>query len=201
MGSATIRLYEDLLIYKSAGAEQPTPWHQDEPQWPVSGRQMVSAWFCLDPVTPATGALKFAAGTHRGPMYRPFVPPERAADLAADERYFEADRCRTSRARARFSPFAHSKCTRATYCSSTRACFMRRSAAPRPMRRRTFSIRFLGEDVRWLPKQSVYHEWLKTVGLRAGDRISGERFPRSGRDEWRHDAGCCAWCAGIGRAN
>ena len=43
--------------------------------------------------------------------------------------------------------------------------------------RRTFSIRFLGEDVRWLPKQSVYHEWLKTVWLRAGDRISGERFP------------------------
>ena len=36
MGSQQARIYEDLLLYKLSGAG-PTPWHQDEPQWPVVG--------------------------------------------------------------------------------------------------------------------------------------------------------------------
>jgi ectoine hydroxylase-related dioxygenase (phytanoyl-CoA dioxygenase family) len=89
LSSAEVRLYEDLMIFKSAGAEQPTPWHQDEPQWPVRGRQMCSAWFCLDPVTSATGALRFASGSHNGPLYRPVAPANRRSDLDADNRYFD----------------------------------------------------------------------------------------------------------------
>jgi hypothetical protein len=43
--------------------------------------------------------------------------------------------------------------------------------------RRTFSVRFLGDDVRWLPKKSVFHDWLKQIPLSEGDCIDGERFP------------------------
>jgi ectoine hydroxylase-related dioxygenase (phytanoyl-CoA dioxygenase family) len=178
MQSTTIVLYEDLLIFKSAGAEQPTPWHQDEPQWPLSGRQMVSAWFCLDPVTPATGALKFAAGTHRGPMYRPFAPPDRAADLAADDRFFEggplpdvdADDGR------RFAIRSYEVQPGDVLFFHPRVLHAALGSAPTHARR-TFSIRFLGDDVRWLPKQSVFHDWLKQVELREGDPVIGERFP------------------------
>lgn len=184
--SKCIRLYEDLLIYKSSGAEQPTPWHQDEPQWPVSGRQMVSGWFCLDPVTTHTGALRFALGTHRGPMYRPTVPPERAADLEADAHHFEggplpnfaADPARFVVSSFDAHPgdviFFHPRVLHAALGSDL--------THPR----RTFSVRFLGDDVRWLPKRSVFHEWLKNISLREGDVISGERFPLLWPQERQH---------------
>jgi ectoine hydroxylase-related dioxygenase (phytanoyl-CoA dioxygenase family) len=177
MQSPTIALYEDLLIFKSAGAEQPTPWHQDEPQWPVSGRQMVSAWFCLDPVTPATGALKFAAGTHRGPMYRPFAPPDRAADLAADDRFFEGGPLPdVDGANGRFAIRSYEVQPGDVLFFHPRVLHAALGSAPTHARR-TFSIRFLGGDVRWLPKQSVFHDWLKQVELRKGDPVIGERFP------------------------
>jgi ectoine hydroxylase-related dioxygenase (phytanoyl-CoA dioxygenase family) len=178
MQSERIRLYEDLLIFKSPGAEQPTPWHQDEPQWPLSGRQMVSGWFCLDPVTRTTGALRFALGTHRGPMYRPAVPPERAADVEADVHHFEggtlpdvdADAARFQVASFDAYPgdvvFFHPRLLHAALGSAP--------AHPR----RTFSVRFLGDDVRWLPKKSVFHTWLKDIPLRPGDVIDDERFPQ-----------------------
>lgn len=178
MKSTQARLFEDLLIYKSPGAEQPTPWHQDEPQWPLSGQHMVSAWFCLDPVTLDTGALRFAVGTHRGPMYRPAMPPERAADLEADAHHFAADPVPDADARPSVftvkgfdvrpgdAIFFHPRVLHAALGSApTRS-------------RRTFSVRFIGDDVRWLPKRSVFHDWLKAIPLREGDVIQHDRFPQ-----------------------
>ena len=138
---------------------------------------MVSGWFCLDPVTPFTGALRFALGTHLGPMYRPVAPPERTADLDADTRFFsggplpnvDADPERFAISSFVVAPgdvvFFHPRVLHAALGS-----------AP-TFPRRTFSVRFLGDDVRWLPKQSVFHDWLKTIPLREGDVVSGERFP------------------------
>ena len=58
------RLYEDLLLYKAAGANGAAGWHRDAPLWPLSGRQMSSIWFSLETVTGDTGAMKFVAGSH-----------------------------------------------------------------------------------------------------------------------------------------
>lgn len=177
LDSRQLNLFEDLLIYKSAGAEQPTPWHQDQPQWPLSGKQMASGWFCLDPVTKDTGSLRFALGTHNGPLYRPVVPPDREADVAADARHFdggalpdvEAEPSRFAVRVFDVSPgdvvFFHPRVLHAALGSAP--CYPRR----------TFSVRFLGDDVRWLPKRSVFHDWLRRVPLREGERIIGERFP------------------------
>jgi len=177
LDSTHIHLFEDLLIFKSAGAEQPTPWHQDEPQWPLAGRKMASAWFCLDPVTSGTGALRFALGTHRGPLYRPAVPPERAADVAADAYHFDGGdlpsvdapssgfRIQLFDAEPGDVLFFHPRMLHAALGS----------APTYP--RRTFSIRMLGDDVRWCPKRSVFHDWLKEIPLASGDELRGERFP------------------------
>jgi hypothetical protein len=44
--------------------------------------------------------------------------------------------------------------------------------------RRTFSVRFLGDDVRWLPKRSVFHDWLKDIPLHKGEAMRADRFPQ-----------------------
>ena len=70
MGSRTVRLYHDHMLVKEADTRQPTPWHQDQPYYNVSGRQNVSFWIPVDPV-PLSSTLRFVAGSHAGTWYMP----------------------------------------------------------------------------------------------------------------------------------
>ena len=70
MQCQTVRLYHDHLLVKEAGTRQPTPWHQDQPYYNVSGRQNVSFWIPVDPV-PLASTLRFVAGSHTGTWYMP----------------------------------------------------------------------------------------------------------------------------------
>jgi len=177
IGSRQVRLYEDLMIYKAAGTEQATPWHQDDPQWPLVGRQMCSGWFCLDPVDSSSGALRFAIGSYKGPRYRPYVAKARSSDLESDAQYFEGGAMPDVETHPEQFPvksfdtkpgdvvFFHPR--------SLHAAFGSNPAYPR----RTFSFRFLGDDVRWEPKKTVMYEWLAQVKLKAGDPIEDKIFP------------------------
>jgi ectoine hydroxylase-related dioxygenase (phytanoyl-CoA dioxygenase family) len=176
MRSQTVNLYEDLMIYKSAGAEQPTPWHQDEPQWPLTGSQMCSAWFCLDRVTGSSGALRFKAGSHNGPLYRPYAPANRSADLDADNHFFDGPLPDVAKELAHIPELCFDTEPGDIVLFHPRALHAAFGSAP-DYARRTFSIRMIGEDVRWLPKKSVFYDWLKDIKLAAGDPIVDAHFP------------------------
>jgi ectoine hydroxylase-related dioxygenase (phytanoyl-CoA dioxygenase family) len=70
MRSPLVRLYHDHVLVKQAGAQQRTPWHQDQPYYNIEGRQNLSAWIPVDPVGRAT-TLEFVAGSHEGTWYLP----------------------------------------------------------------------------------------------------------------------------------
>lgn len=70
MQSETVRIYHDHLLVKEPGTQQPTPWHQDQPYYNVTGRQNVSFWIPVDPVSEAS-TLRFVAKSHRGTWYMP----------------------------------------------------------------------------------------------------------------------------------
>lgn len=69
-GSARVRLYHDHMLTKAAGTRQPTPWHQDQPYYNITGTQTVSFWIPADPV-PREASLEFVAGSHLGPWLMP----------------------------------------------------------------------------------------------------------------------------------
>ena len=75
--SQTIRLYHDHMLTKEPGTRQRTPWHQDQPYYNIAGHQNVSFWIPVDPIS-AAATLQFVAGSHRGPwlMPRAFVSKE-----------------------------------------------------------------------------------------------------------------------------
>jgi len=70
MRSNTVRLYHDHLLVKEPGTRQRTPWHQDQPYYNVAGKQNISMWIPVDPVTRAS-TLEFVAGSHLGPWLMP----------------------------------------------------------------------------------------------------------------------------------
>lgn len=70
MQSETVRIYHDHMLVKEAATRQPTPWHQDQPYYNISGQQNVSFWIPVDPVL-LESTLRFVAGSHQGTWYMP----------------------------------------------------------------------------------------------------------------------------------
>lgn len=70
MRSRVARLYHDHMLTKEPGTRQRTPWHQDQPYFNIEGRQNISFWIPVDPVSRAS-TLEFVAGSHHGPWLMP----------------------------------------------------------------------------------------------------------------------------------
>jgi ectoine hydroxylase-related dioxygenase (phytanoyl-CoA dioxygenase family) len=69
--SRKIRLYHDHVLVKEANTKQPTPWHQDQPYYNITGNQTISFWIPIDPI-PIEASLQFLAGSHKpGTWYMP----------------------------------------------------------------------------------------------------------------------------------
>ncbi len=83
MQSHTAQFYHDHVLVKEAGTPTPTPWHQDGPYYFVEGEQTVSIWMPLDLV--AEASLRFIAGSHKWDrMVRP-------VSWADDSDFYEGD--------------------------------------------------------------------------------------------------------------
>jgi ectoine hydroxylase-related dioxygenase (phytanoyl-CoA dioxygenase family) len=147
MGSREVRLFHDHLLVKEAGTRDRSPWHQDQPYYCIDGSQTVSFWIPLDPVArPST--LEFVAGSHaegRWFMPRTFVEgtPMVFEDGALEEvPDIEADRGAWDIKGWELAPGDAVAFNMLTL----------HGAAGSPARRRAFSLRLVGDDVRFAPR-------------------------------------------------
>ena len=147
MPSRRVRLYHDHMLTKQASTRQATPWHQDQPYYNVDGRQNVSFWIPVDPV-PREATLEFVAGSHLGPwlMPRTFMTNEARwfpEGTLADLPDIEADRA------------AHPIVGWALEPGDAVAFHMLalHASGGSPARRRVFSARYLGDDMRHAPRR------------------------------------------------
>ncbi|PAJ79039.1 phytanoyl-CoA dioxygenase family protein [Burkholderia ubonensis] len=147
MGVDTVRLHHDHLLVKEPGTRQRTPWHQDQPYYNIEGDDNVSMWIPVDPV-PLESTLEFIAGSHRGPWLMPRTFMDREAKWfpegsLADLPDIEADRAAFPIRRWALEP-------------GDMVCFrmltLHASGGARN-RRRAFSIRFVGDDIRHAPRR------------------------------------------------
>jgi ectoine hydroxylase-related dioxygenase (phytanoyl-CoA dioxygenase family) len=175
MRSQTATLFEDLLLTEPAGAEARISWHQDEPSWPLSGRMLASVWFSLERVDPQTGALRIVEASHRGPLYQPgYLRADEVGDdillwtggLLPDVDADPEAVCVEAEAEPGDALIFHPRTIHGSYGSA------------RTHARRTFTIRFFGDDIRWLPRHRVFHQWIHDLPLKKGDRVTAPQFPR-----------------------
>jgi len=83
MDSASVQLFHDHVLVKEPGTSKSTPWHQDSPYYFVDGMQNVSFWCPVDPVSDAT--LRCVSGSH---LWKKPVLPVRW--LAEDQFYADS---------------------------------------------------------------------------------------------------------------
>lgn len=175
MGSHEARLFETLTIYKEVGCDQGTAWHQDFPQHGMTGTQACSVWLSLEPVDKSIGGLRAARGSQRGPWYTPMtMPPGRenerveldagpVPDVDGDPERFPVVSYAT---RPGDIILLHPAVLHSTRANPSRA------------RRRSFSIRFYGDDIRRKASPNEWHTWLKELPIKDGDPMVADCFPR-----------------------
>jgi len=151
MESKQVRLYHDHFLVKEPGTRQRTPWHQDQPYYNVDGRQNCSMWIAVDPVA-RESTLEFIAGSHKGPWLMPrtfkdnqakWFPEGTLADLpdieAARENY----------------PILGWEIEPGDVVCFHMLTLHAAGGVAEGRRRRVFSLRFLGDDMRHAPRPWV----------------------------------------------
>jgi ectoine hydroxylase-related dioxygenase (phytanoyl-CoA dioxygenase family) len=149
MQSSTSRLYHDHMLTKEPGTRQATPWHQDQPYYNIEGRQNVSFWIPVDPVN-RDSTLELIAGSHLGPWLMPrtfmdaqakWFPEGSLADLPD----IEAER-------EKFRILGWDLRPGDAVCFHMLMLHGARGVTG-TQRRRVFSARFLGDDIRHTPRR------------------------------------------------
>ena len=187
LGSRTVRLFYDQLLVKEPGTAQPTPWHQDLPYWPIRGAQILSIWIPFDAATVENGVVQYLAGSHL--WGRSFAPRAFGADRGG--------RFEQHVASSELEPVPEADIERGDHRVVTWDVEPGDVILHHPLtlhyatgngsvdrRRRALSIRYAGDDVRWAEKRGTFlgsREFAPLrplIGLREGDPLSGELFPR-----------------------
>ena len=147
MGSHSVRLFHDHLLVKEAGTRDRSPWHQDQPYYPIDGSQTVSFWIPLDPVARAN-TLEFVAGSHAaGRWYMPRSFVKKTAMVFAEGALDEVPDIDADRAAWPIVGWEMAPGDAVAFNMLTL-----HAAAGSSTRRRAFSLRLTGEDVRWAPR-------------------------------------------------
>lgn len=181
--SATVNLFYDQLFVKEPRTDVPTPWHHDQPYWPLTGQQILSIWVPLDPVTPESGVLRYVRGSHLwGRMYQ----PQRFGSSANAKVYDD-------------SPFApmpdidgeagrHEFLTWSlepgdVLVHQAMAIHGAAGNSTSDRRRRAVAVRYAGDDARYDPRPATFMDipavkaHVPDPGLASGAPLGGPLFP------------------------
>jgi ectoine hydroxylase-related dioxygenase (phytanoyl-CoA dioxygenase family) len=174
LGADEVRLFHDHLLVKEAGTLDRSPWHQDQPYYCIDGGQTVSFWIPLDPVD-RESTLEFVAGSHAGRWFMPrsFV---KGTSMVFDEGALEeVPDIDSDRDAWPIRGWAMDPGDAVAFNMLTL-----HAAAGSPRRRRAFSVRLIGDDVRYAPRPhrtSPPFDELADGVLEPGAPMEHELFP------------------------
>jgi ectoine hydroxylase-related dioxygenase (phytanoyl-CoA dioxygenase family) len=150
-GSRTIRLYHDHMLTKEPGTRAPTPWHQDQPYYNVEGDQNLSFWIPVDPVR-RHSTLEFVAGSHRGPWLMPRSFMDSQAKWFPEGSLQEMPDIDATREQRTILGWALEP---GDVVAFHMLALHASGGVDGDRRRRVFSVRFLGDDMRHAPRSWV----------------------------------------------
>ena len=178
LGAERIGFFYDHLLVKEPGSAAPTPWHQDAPYWPMSGRLCCSLWVALDPVSRRNGAVEYVRGSHLSDKsYAPasFKGDDRLVNAALEPMPdIEANRDAHDLLHWDMAPGD----VTVHHCMTLHGAPGNESTA----RRRGLALRFIGEDVRYDERPGIPETMTGSIATLApemaiGDAYGGEWFP------------------------
>jgi hypothetical protein len=153
-----------------------------EPYWPVHGRQVLSIWFAMDPVTLATGGLEYVRGSHD--WNKVFHPesfrdnPAQAARMAKLQGEKIPD---IEAARDKYQLLSWDMQPGDILIHHGMSVHGAPANTSRSTRRRGYSVRWVGDDARWDPRPGILETIpgpsLLPMPTQPGGPMDSEAFP------------------------
>ncbi|MGH1358926.1 MAG: phytanoyl-CoA dioxygenase family protein [Burkholderiaceae bacterium] len=171
-----VNLLYDQLFVKEPGTKNRTRWHNDQPYWPISGKQVISLWIALDPVRKNSGALEFISGSNRWDRWfqpRQFGETETIGyDINPD--YEEIPDIESNR--DDYQLLSWDLNPGDCYVFNGMTVHGAGGNTDLQLRRRGYTIRYTGDDVRYDPRVGTSAP-LHNSQLAPGDKLDSEMFP------------------------
>ena len=171
-GSKSIQLFHEHIFVKNPGTAKETPWHQDMPYYCVDGNDTGSFWIPLDSVT-KENSLQVLLGSHKFPkLIRPtkwsndkpwykdndnFMD---MTDISKMEKNILSSEMNIGDAILFNFKVLHSS-----------------SGNTAKIPRRAFSMRFIGDDVKYINRGGETSPPFKGIDLNNGDKMREDWFP------------------------
>lgn len=185
MGSRTVRVFYDQLLVKEPNTEEPTPWHQDLPYWPVRGEHILSVWVPFDRATLDTGVVTYVKGSHRwGKMFAP-TSFAKGTQFAALYAQMNLEPMPDIAAELHRHEILHWDLEPGdVLVHHPLALHYASGNASATARRRGLSLRYVGDDCVWDDRPGTFVQnpkvqaLLPPLAVKDGDPLRGEAFPQ-----------------------
>ncbi|MEJ6393234.1 phytanoyl-CoA dioxygenase family protein [Gymnodinialimonas sp. 2305UL16-5] len=171
MGSDTTQIFHDHVLVKEPGTAKATPWHQDGPYYFVDGRQNISFWAPVDLVKDAS--LRCVLGSH---LWEKPVLPTRW--LNEDAFYPDSDAYQPvpdpDAEGMAIAEWALQPGDAVAFHYWTLHGARGNDATDR---RRAFSLRFVGDDARYVERPGKTSPPFPGHEMKQGDALRKDWFP------------------------
>jgi len=177
LNSGKVNLLYDQLFVKEAGTLNRTRWHNDQPYWPIRGRDVVSIWVALDTTTSDNGRLEFVSGSHLWDRWfqpEPFGPNKshQGYDLNPDyEPMLDIESARDG-----YDIVSWDVEPGDVYVFGGMTVHGAAGNSTPDRRRRGYTVRYCGDDVVYEPRVGISKPILDD-SLNPGDPLGGDQFP------------------------
>ena len=172
MRSKSAQFFHDHILIKEPGTQKPTPWHQDSPYYFVAGGQTVSFWIPIDPVKDAT--LRLISGSHRWP--KPVLPVRWASDESFYKDQGDYLPVPDPDADPSLSVLQWDMEPGDAVLFDFRTVHGARGNET-STRRRVLSLRWVGDDARYVERPGPTSPPYPGHGMRVGERLRQDWFP------------------------
>ena len=168
--SKSIQIFHEHIFSKDIGTDKETPWHQDLPYYCLDGNDTGSVWIPLDNVS-KSNSLKVLKGSHNFPkLVKPIKWSNNESWYGNDSNFMnmpiiDKRNIFSTEMRKGDAILFNFKVLHSTAGNNDKKS------------RKAFSVRFIGDDVRFVERKGETSPPFKGINLKSGDKMRNDWFP------------------------
>ena len=170
--SKSIQVFHDHIFVKDSGTNKETPWHQDMPYYCVDGNDTGSFWIPLDLVT-KENSLQVLLGSHKFPkLIRPTKWSNDKPWYKDNDNFMDMTDISKMEKNILSSEMDIGDAVLFNF-----KVLHSSSGNTAKIPRRAFSMRFIGDDVKYIDRGGETSPPFKGIDLNNGDKMREDWFP------------------------
>jgi len=171
-GSKSIQLFHEHIFVKDPGTIKETPWHQDMPYYCVDGNDTGSFWIPLDSIS-KENSLKILLGSHKLPkLVRPTKWSNNQSWYSNDSNFMDMPDIKILE-----KNILKSEMSLGDVILFNFKVLHSSPGNSENIPRRAFSMRFMGDDVKYIDRGGETSPPFKGIDLKIGAKMREDWFP------------------------